>query len=420
MPDEIKLQLNDPKVLEAFKWYVDQAVLFKDTEAAYRLVRILPRYLAATPPESPELGLDYQEMILKARFIALDRLKIEEIVELLQSNFPLVFNLENYDLWAAVKAKLVAEPVYAERDEMKRKIRDAILSSEQTLTDEEIAQDDTSIKGTVKNWLADYNRSVGTGKIETLKMSQYLTNSPTTRKLSAASRAKLDYLLKFYEKTKLSSLDYDGIEEPMLFNVDGKMFIFEEGQVEKPSQDVLEMVARAEAAEEMISVKSSLEERYKGSDAEKKSIEGKEKAITKSIGTDFKSLADQLFKSIRPSPTSKKKIDAVEIEALLKILAEQGKLEDLIEDKRFNGMVVSFLEKRGRPSEMEGFRVNPRAPQYVSALLQTILKDGAGMNDDNSGRIGMKIFNILSKGKKNKYRGLVYFDLGKKEFSWSD
>jgi hypothetical protein len=43
-----------------------------------------------------------------------------------------------------------------------------------------------------------------------------------------------------------------------------------------------------------------------------------------------------------------------------------------------------------------------------------------GMNDDDSGRLGMQIFNTLAKkGAGDKYQGVVYFDLEKKEFAWS-
>ncbi len=209
MPEETNLQLNDPKILEAMKHYADEAILFGDSEAAYRLVRILPGYMAKTPVESPEFKLAYEEMVLKMKFIALDRLKTEEIAELLQNNFSVLFELGDlfelgiYNLWAKVRAKLVAEPIYTGRDEMRKKIREAILASEQILTKEGLTLGGVKVKGTVKNWLADYNHAVGSGKIETLQLVQYVTNSPNTKSLSAESKKRLDYLLKFYEKIKL-------------------------------------------------------------------------------------------------------------------------------------------------------------------------------------------------------------------------
>lgn len=417
MPEEVKLQLNDKKIQEALEWYLKEAILFKDTEAAYRLVRLLPKYLTSTPPESPDVELFYQQMILKAEFIALSRLKVEEIAEVLKNNFSLVFELENYDLWHEVRAKLVAEPVYTERDEMKKKFRDALLSSEQMLTKEELVLGGVGVGGTVKNWLTDYNRAEGAGKTEALKMSEYLTNSPNTKSLSKASREKLDYLLKFYEKIKLSSLDYDGIEEPMLFNVEGKLMIFKEGQVEKISQDVMEMVAKATAAEEMAAVKETLETKYRGDEEEKKQVEEIKNKIIKSVGENLEELVSLLFEAVQAADG--KKVDKFEIVAMLQILVEAGPIENLLVDKRFSDMLAAYL-KKNKPTEASGFKINPRAPQYVSALLQYLLRDIAGMSEDDSGRTGMQILNILTKkGGKNKYQGLVYFDLEKKEFRWS-
>lgn len=417
MLDEVKLQLNDPKILEALEWYLGEAILFGDADAAYRMVRLLPKYLTLTPPASPDLELTYQRMILKSKFIALDRLQISEIIDLLQNNFPMLFEFENYDIWGKFKAKLVVEPVYTERDEMKKRVREALLSSEQILTEEDLTLSGVGVGGTIKNWFIDYNRAVGGGGTEALKTSEYLINSPNTKKLSESSRKKLDYLLKFYEKIKLSSLDYDGIEEPMLFNVDGKLMIFKEGQVEKVSQDVLEMVAKATAAEEMAAVKETLETKYQGSEEEKKLVEERKKKIIKSVGENQEELVNLLFKAVRTA--GGKRVDKIEIEAMLQILAEDGQVENLLVDKRFGELMAAYL-KNNKPSELGGFKINPRAPQYVSALLQYLLKDVTGMDEDESGRIGMQIFNIMAKkGEKNKYQGLVYFDLEKKEFQWT-
>lgn len=420
---EIKLQLNDPKVLEAIEWYSNQAILFQDTDAAYRLVRILPKYMAETPIESPDIELTYQKIILKAKFIALDRLKDEEIVDLLKDNFSLLFELDHlfelnlYDLWEKVRAKLVVEPVYTERDELKKKIREAILVSEQILTPENLFLDAKKVKGAIKNWLTDYNRTVGIGKVEALKLSEYLVNSPNAKSLSEQSRKKLDYLLKFYERIKLSSLDYDGIEEPMTFMIDNKIVIFKDGKVEKIGRDILDLVKRAEAGEKMLGIKKKLEDKYRGSEEEAKKIEEEIANISKITVGNFKKLSNLLFAATNPGIG--KAPNKLQAEAILKILAKQGNLEDLLEEKRFNEMMIVYFREKGRTTDLEGFKVNPKAPQFVSALLQHILKDKVGMSEDESARFGMQLVNLLTQaGKDAKYSRIVYFDEAKEEFEW--
>jgi hypothetical protein len=420
---EIKLQLNDPKVLEAIEWYANQAILFQDTEAAYRLVRILPRYMAETPVESPELELTYQKIILKAKFIALDRLKDEEIVDLLKDNFSLLFELSDlfelnfYNLWEKVRAKLVVEPVYTERDVLKKKIKEAILSSEQILTSENLILDGKKVKGMVKNWLTDYNSTVGIGKVETLQLAQYVTNSPNTKSLSEQSRKKLDYLLKFYERMKLSSLDYDGIEEPMSFLINDNIVVFKDGKVEKIGRDILDLVKRAEAGEKMLEIKEKIENKYRGSEEETKKIEEEIANILKITAGNFKKLSDLLF--VATNPGIGKAPNKLQTEAILKILAKQGNLEDLLEEKRFNEMVADYFRKKGRVSDLEGFKIDSKAPQFVGAFLQCILKDKVGMGENESARFGMQIVNLLKQaGKDAKYNRIVYFDETKEEFGW--
>ena len=157
---------------------------------------------------------------------------------------------------------------------------------------------------------------------------------------------------------------------------------------------------------------------YKGTPTrDAKKIAAEMKKIQKAAAGDFKKMADALFQAI-PGPG--RTADKIHLVAILKVLAEEGKLEETLEDKRFGEMVISYLKKQGRSGELGGFKTNPRAAQYISALLQYFLKDVAEMTEDDSGRLGMQIFNVLAKkGAGDKFQGAVYFDLEKKEFAWS-
>lgn len=418
---EIKLQLNDPKVFEAVEWYTNRAILFGAAGEAYRVVRLLPKYMVEVPVLDPTLRAKYEDLIVRAKFIALIQLTEGEIIDLIQNNFVLVFDFFLYDIWEKLKGKLIAMPVPEDRDVLKGKIKEALLLNEQILTNESLILDGKKVKGTVKNWLIDYNREMGGEKVSALKLSEYLLTSPNTKTLSEESRKKLEYLLKFYEKLKISSLDFEGIEEPMVFRTNGDLEVFQEGRIEKISKDVeiMKIMKRLEDLEKMEEIKREMAEvrkKYELPSEEQKAIEEEEKDVLKNFGTNFKKLADELFKTA----ISGKKLNKNRAVVILKILAENGNLEDLLEEKKFNEVMISYFRERGKALELEGFKVNPRAPEYISIFLQHILKDKLGMSEDESGRIGMQLFNLLKKsGKDDKYKGLVYFDLEKKEFRWS-
>jgi hypothetical protein len=412
------IDLNSPKILEAFKWRVNQAVLFDSLQIARQIILNLPEMLVATPVVSPEDQFTYQDILIKAKFIALPLLHEKEIVELIQNNFIQIFDLPDYDLWKKIKTKLITLSQFEDRDSFKKELKEALLKNEQVLTIENLILGGKSVKGTVKNWLTDYHQVLGTEKVEALKLYQYLVSGENTKKLSVQSKKNLDYLLKFYEKLKISSVKFEGIEESIIFNVDGELDFFAEGITEMIGRDAKEIVSQLEGMEAAAEIRNEIEARYRGNEEEIRKINEEKAKILESINGDFEKLASLLFKAITPRPG--KIPNKVQVEAILEIFIDQGQLEDLLEEKKFNEMMVAFFREKGREIDLEGFKVNPRAPQYVSVFLQHILKDMVGLSEDESGKIGMRLFNLLmKKGKDSKYQGLVYFDLEKREFRWS-
>jgi len=402
------LNLNNPKVLEAIKWQAEQIFLFDLSEKARQIVLNLPKMLVEVPIERAEDQFAYQDILVRAKFIALPILSDGEIVELMQSSFVQIFEMPGYDLWKKLKTKLITLPQFEDRDNLKKRIREALLMNDQVLTKETMFLDNKSVKGTVKNWLTDYHRSLGTGEVEALKLSQHLISGVNTKNLSGESRKKLEYLLKIYEKLKVSSAKIQAVEESMIFNVEGELDFFVEGVAEKIGREIKEVVKRLEGLEEILEVKNELEAKYKGSEEKLRMVEDEKKKILKITKGDFKKLAGILYKVVNAAPG--KASNKISAEAVLKILSEQGELENLLEEKEFNEMMASYLREKGRITDLDGFKVNPRAPQYVSIFLQYILKDKIGLTEDESGRIGMQLFNLLMK------KGA---DLESREFRWS-
>lgn len=411
------INLNDQKIIEAMKWRAERVIAFDLVREAQLLANFLEKNLSSSAVEQPEDELTYQELFIKAKFIALPTLDAGEIINLLQENFTLVFELPDYNLWNKIKTKLIATAKFEDRDILKKKIGAALSANEESLTDNGIILGSTEVRGTIKNWLIDARQSLGSGKVEIVQLTQYLVNSANTKKLSEEDRRKVDYLLKFYEKTKESSIDLGGMEEIVIFEVDGALDAYEEGITERIGKEIKDKVAALRGAQATTEIQDEIQSRYRGNEADMKKIAAEIKKIQKATAGDFEKMANVLFSAI---PGSGRAVNKIHLAAILKVLAEEGKLEKIMDDERFGGMVISYLKKLGRSSESGGFKTNPRAAQYVSILLQYLLKDVAGMTEDESGRLGMQIFNILAKkGAGDKYQAAVYFDLEKKEFAWS-
>lgn len=410
------IDFNNSKVLEAIRWYVGEAVKFDLTEKARSAVLFLENNFNEAKVERPEDDLAYQNLLAKARFISIAYLTAGEIENLLKNNLSVVLEMPEYDIWKKIKVKLISLPEFDSRNSLRKTIREALLTSEQEWTGEKLTISGREFRGTVKNWLADYNSVVGTGKTETLKLSQYLTSGENAKKLSQESRQGLDYLLKFYEKMKQSSLELEGIEEITVFVVDNELDVYVEGISERIGRDIEETVKRLQGAENVGGIEEEIQAKYQGDEAESKKIEVEMKKIQKETGGDRKKLAEMLSTAI---PGAGRTANKVHLLAILKIMAESGQLADLLEEKIFSEMMTDYFKRGNGKAEAEGFKLNPKNPEYLVAFLKYALAERAGMGDDDSARIGMQLLNALAERGGEKYRGLVYFDLEDRQFKWS-
>lgn len=411
------INLSDEKIIKALRWYADKAVQFDMFEPACRIVSYIEENFSDEAVPRPEDQIEYQEIMKRARFAAIPSLDEGEIIELLRENFADALDFPDYDLWRKLKTKLIAMPRFEDRDALKKKIREEIVLNEQTMTEQGVELDGVKERGTVKNWLTDYYRTLGTGKVENIKLTQYLTNGPSTKNLSDKDRRRLDYLLKFFEKLKISSLDLDGVEETTIFKVDGEIDIYEEGRTERISRDDRETVKKVRGLEAPSSLEADLEAKYRGDEAMAGKIEATAEKISGASGGDFKKMAGDLLAAI---PGTGRAADKIKIAAILKVMAEGGGLAKLPEEKEFGKMLAAHFKEKNRKADFDGFKLNSKNPEYLAALVRHILVDRAGMSEDESGRIGMQLFNSLFKNTKDaKYQGLVYFDMEDREFKWA-
>jgi hypothetical protein len=416
--EALRKSFSDKKEIseEDFSGRLLETEKFGSSEKVEDLIIEISEILADNEPESPDTRLKYENFLQKAELLALPALSDNEICNLIQNSLISVFEMEDYDLWGKIKTKLLSIPQFEARDALKKKIRDALLLNLQTLTKQGITTDSVKIGGTVKNWLSDYHQAVGTGKVETIKLSQYLVNSPNTKNLDREDKRKLEYLIKVYERLKLSSMDMEGIEETTVFNVDGEIDLYSEGRIERVSRDIREKVKRILGAEKIGSVGDEIQAKYRGDEAEAKKVEAEMKKIQKAVGRDAKKLVEALYLAI---PGAGRTADKIRLAAVLRVLAENGQLTNLLEEKKFSEMMTAYFKEHNKKTETEGFNLNPKNPEYLAAFLKYVLVEKAGMSEDESGRIAMQIFNILAKDGGEKYQGLVYFNLEDGKFKWS-
>lgn len=203
--------LSSPSTYQSLIEKVGEIIKFDLEEEAYNLVRLLEKDLSESKLklENSELFFQYNNLILRLKWIALPLLTDKEVVDLFGKNLIEAWLLPGYNLWDKLRSKLIGILVYEERDKLKLAIRDALIGSEERVALSTGEESTFTIGELFKN----YNQELGMRPIDKMKQTQFLVGSDLLKKMSPLFRGQIHQLLNLYEFCKLSSLTLEGLEE---------------------------------------------------------------------------------------------------------------------------------------------------------------------------------------------------------------
>ncbi|HEX9664223.1 MAG TPA: hypothetical protein VGA49_00160 [Patescibacteria group bacterium] len=436
-------------------------VFFNDEQEAGWFYRNIGQLVEETPRlknNYPDINQAYQSMIIKAGFIGLPLLSAENILDLMENNFTAIFEVQKinefYSVWEKVKTKLVGIIQYEDRDVFKKKIRETLLRNKEKITAQKITVQGTEVEPTIGSWLKDYNAALGLGPVNRVKQAEYLTDSKNIKNVSLEEKDKLKMLFNFYEKLKYSSMTPEGLEENVQAEIGRKPMVFREGElieaydyntlqglkglveaglvpgvskVEDLHPAFVEALQRGKKTQDkktkeakiVKQTKSELVDKLKFKPAEEDALQAKVLDLTQATKKDSSQLQKKLLIQINP-PKAAQKPDKLEVLAILQILAETASLDRLLKDNKIQNLLISSLKSAGKNNLMEGLKVFPEAPEYLSHLLQFILKEKLGMDNNQSAIYGLRLTNLMKQAGKKMYSQLVYYDLETKQFAWKE
>jgi len=161
--------------------------------------------------------LTYQEcsdLLNKIQWFCVDYLSSNNFINLFKINLNYVLADKTYPLERQLSLFLLNIPDLSLRDEYKTRIREAVLANEEKITPNEIILGtEKKVLPTVANWLSFYDQTLGTGKIEKLKIAEILFENRNVIQLSAKHKEKIKRLFVFYEELKISAMTVEGLEE---------------------------------------------------------------------------------------------------------------------------------------------------------------------------------------------------------------
>lgn len=209
---------------------------FNEVPEARDFARTLEDVLAKHPEleqKEPELFYRLQKDVILLKIVAITLISEKELLSLIEEHYADHHDIPYCDIWVKTRARLGAIVLFEERDELKKKVRDALLRNNQLLTKNGVVFGTKERKGTVRNWLLDYHRAVGTEPADTLQITQYINNSQNTHDLSQEERYRVAVLVHYYERLKRSSFTIDGLEGTQLFEgEDGHTYVLKDGELE--------------------------------------------------------------------------------------------------------------------------------------------------------------------------------------------
>jgi hypothetical protein len=266
----------------------------------------------------------YEDMIIKAKFIALYRLKEEDVINLINTKFNYIDEIEGYNILDKIDFFLKTNIYFFnDRNEFKEKLRNILSESKIKISSESISINNKDVDPNIANWLKDFRTNyLENGFLDVLKISEYIIGSQNIKSLSKKEGQRVETLIKLYAHLKLDS-NNEGMEESFLIrNKEGELGRLEKGAFTKIEDNVLKETYDLYAEVTGIDPRGRFE---KNSIPEKVFVPEEEtKKDSKEVKDDKKSV-EKLLESYRAFEIDLKGIDTVitdlEVMALLNIIS---------------------------------------------------------------------------------------------------
>ena len=439
------IDLNDKKIIDDFNDGLRDIIIYDDLGKAYSFFVNLEKIINAPKLRNSiteETLRQYELMIKKAKFIAMGQLKEEELLNLLENDFNLVYEIDNYDLVSKFENFLVLDKYFApERDEVKEKVVNILLTLKTNITSKQININGEILEPNVENWLKDFrNQFTEEGFLEDLNLSKYFSGNKNFLDLTEQEKERVKTLFAFYKKLKIKSSSVEGFEEsvPLIMD-DGSLKIYRGGVVEKIPDEIEQLYESVKniGAETPVA-KSEIRKVFQADESQvhkskedlvKQSKPSNVDEILKSykrFELDFKDIELKILKDLKlknSSDLDEEFINLVnsgkkqEAMAVLSYVCKSGFLSMFLKDNQvLKNDFSKFLNNRFSADVSESIINSFGSVESVSLFLQFLLNDKLNLTPRDSGIFGMYLANIFKKSGQGKYFPIVYGDVNSSMF----
>lgn len=422
MSDANWKKLTNAQVIQTAEDLTARDIADNDAKDAIKFVRWLEPILEESSQfalEEPELAERYHTFLNKCKLVALTLLSWDEIEDFLENSFTTIFQMPDYfDFWDRIRTKLLVVPEYEERDNIKKRLREALLRSKEILSGDYLVGDDNKkLSATVGNWLHDYVTAVGIAPAEAVRRSEYLTKNKNVQHLGPKEREKLEQLIAIFEQLKLSSLTPLGLEETVVTEVNDRPVVLKQGIFEPIDPKVSEIIRKMRQAGIFPAVQ---EEEKKKITQEYQAKAEKAGEIKQEWGENVVKVKDFLASSfLATGAGGAVRVEKEEGLAALSFLAQKNALATLLnDDLRFKKDFVEFVKKQNLSDELQRLSISPTSPLIVASFLRYFLEKKLNISPVDSPRHAVRLGNLMKQAGKPEYFDMAYYDMKEKKFKW--
>lgn len=250
-------------------------------------------------------------------------------------------------------------------------------------------------------WLKEYDAAVGYDVADSYQRAQFESQGAVRAHLGDDEKRLLHRLFDLYEFIKLSSESPAGFDEDLvIIEDDGPMLYTREPDVAlRESSLAAEGVAPTAAVRPVPPSTPKLAVAPLSAVPFGRVLERSRALLAESSG-DVKTVRDALDRALRGK-------DVETALASLLLLSQLRVLDTLLtDDERFRAMVLDDLKKAGRTDTVDGFAINPTAPQFVARFLKIALEDALGLSHEDAIGFGTKLASVLAL-EGEKYQSIV-------------
>jgi len=384
-----ELDLENQEIFNEMKKQADQALLNADVKSAYIFVRNMSKMVTPNSGFSKE----YQDMISALSFVCLQSLNNDEVVELFKSKMLFALVEDDIDIQRKLHSKFITIPPFSKRDDLRKQIREALLENIERIGEIDFFVINKKVNSTIGNWLKKYNSLLGVGSIESVEQSQFFTTDKDVKSISQTEQKLLRKLINAYEYLKLSSQSPEGLEEPVMFNIDGDRKVLKQGK-----WDDVKLPINIKKIVNNLFPKEEEESKPTAYSAQEILVE------TKNILKETSAQPDKIIDNL--NDYIQKGILNSSLGALL-LLAQLRKLDTILSDRKdMSLIIVEDLNKKGQDANVDGFKINPNAPQYLARFLKIVLEDKLKLSQNDAIAFGKKLSQVLAM-EGEKYANIV-------------